>query len=474
VIGVPLTISANVALPPGTIATTGIQPFTAPAALTPASATATYADTTASTTLAIANGTFNATVGPAPSAVATLYKFTGGDGSVPLGLTAGPNGVLYGTTLYGGTSGDGTVFELTRAADASWTQTVLYSFTGGTDGANPAGVVVGIGGALYGTTTYGGASNLGTVFELTPGSARGAWTEIVIYNFAYDGEGVLAYPMGSLVAGANGVLYGATEFGGASDAGAVFQLTPPPAPAGAWTATTLYGFSGLNGDGAYPLAGLTLEPDGALYGATSRGGNANAGTVFRLTPSGSVWTEAVLYSFAGAPDGATPQGPVAAASGILYGTTVYGGNSVSCPRGCGTVFALTPRAGPGAWSEAVLYNFQGAAAGDGYYPAAGLLVGNGGALYGTTPVGGIEGWGTVFRLSPAAPAGPSGGNAPGGEWTETVKASFNLFDGANPAGAMALGPLGALYGSTQYGGSAPCAPQDILLAFCGTIFEVTP
>jgi uncharacterized repeat protein (TIGR03803 family) len=122
----------------------------------------------------------------------------------------------------------------------------------------------------------------------------------------------------------------------------------------------------------------------------------------------------------------------------------------------------------------VLYNFQGAAAGDGYYPAAGLLVGNGGALYGTTPVGGIEGWGTVFRLSPAAPAGPSGGNAPGGEWTETVKASFNLFDGANPAGAMALGPLGALYGSTQYGGSAPCAPQDILLAFCGTIFEVTP
>ena len=121
----------------------------------------------------------------------------------------------------------------------------------------------------------------------------------------------------------------------------------------------------------------------------------------------------------------------------------------------------------------MLYNFQGAAEGDGYYPAAGLLIGDGGALYGTTPADGIEGWGTVFRLSAAAPEGTPRGAAPGGEWTETVLASFSMFDGAIPAGALAVDPVGALYGSTRYGGSSPCEPQDVLRAFCGTVFERT-
>lgn len=465
-VGLDLTISANVTLPPGTISTTAIQPFTTAAPLTPSSATATYSNTSASTTLAVANGTFNATVGPPPSAIATVHKFSGGDGLAPLGLTAGSTGVLYGTTVYGGTPGaQGTVFKLTRTPGGPWTETVLYNFMGGSDGANPAGgLVIGSGGTLYGTTTSGGASNAGTVFELTPG-VGGAWTESVIYNFVSPGFGSSPNPVGTLVAGGNGVLYGVTEFGGAASAGTVFQLTPPPVPGGAWSQTFVYEFTGQNGDGAYPLAGLMMEPNGSLYGTTSRGGIMNAGTVFRVTLSGSAWTETVLYSFAGAPDGSTPQGPLVAANGILYGTTAYGGNGAACLTGCGTAFALAPRAAPEAWSENVIYNFQGAAAGDGYNPAAPLTIGSGGALFGATPYGGIEGWGTVFRLTPGAP---------GGEWSESILASFSFFDGASPAGALATGSQGALYGSAGNGGSSPCAPQSVESAFCGTVFEVTP
>ena len=266
------------------------------------------------------------------------------------------------------------------------------------------------------------------------------------------------------MADANGTLYGVTEFGGGANAGTVFQFAP--AAGGGWAENTLYEFTIQNGDGTGPVAGLMMEPDGSLYGTTGRGGTAGMGTVFRLTPpgaQGSDWTEMVLYSFTGAPDGATPQCPLAAVNGVLYGTTTYGGNA-PVREGYGTVFALKPRAG-GTWSESVIYNFQGAAAGDGYYPAGGLLSGNGEALYGTTPMGGIGGWGTVFRLNPAAPAM---------DWTETVLASFSVFDGATPAGSLIGGSPGALYGVAQGGGSSPCSPQDVEGAFCGTVFEVKP
>ena len=268
-----------------------------------------------------------------------LYTFTGGvDGYLPSsGVVGGSSGPLYGTTIAGGASSLGTVFALTPPASpgGSWTESVLHSFAGGADGLGPAGLLLAKG-VLYGTTQGGGTSNEGTVFELTPPtSLGGAWSESVLYSFAGGNAG--RGPMAGLII-SGGVLYGTTVSGGASDAGTVFALTPPASTGGTWTETILYSFGSVPGDAENPQS-IVLK-DGTLYGTTGSGGDQSNGTVFSLTPAASPgpWNETILYSFAASQDGVLIQtGLIAGPNGALYGTTYAGG-----PNGGGTVYEVTP------------------------------------------------------------------------------------------------------------------------------------
>ena len=400
----------------------------------------------------------------------TLHEFAGhpNDGGNPGygAMAIGKGGVLYGTTVAGGTSDKGTVFSATPPASpgGAWTETVLYSFTGQPkDGWNPeARVAIGTGGVLYGTTSFGGGtSNDGTVFSLTPpASPGGAWTEAVLYSFAGGSDGY--GPVAGVVIGKGGVLYGTTMAGGTSGYGTVFSLTPPASPGGVWTEAVLHSFTGYPSDGNSPHAGVAIGKGGVLYGTTSYDGTHGLGTVFSLTPPaspGGVWTEAVLYSFG--INGATPWTGVVAigTGGVLYGTTSAGGTF-----GVGTVFSLTPPASPGgAWTFSILYSFAGPP-GDGMVPYAGVAIGTGGVLYGTTINGGTgnctgfgqQGCGTVFSLTPPA--------SPGGVWTEAVLYSFTGgSDGYEPLAGVAAGKGGALYGTTCCGGTV-----------FGTVFKLKP
>jgi uncharacterized repeat protein (TIGR03803 family) len=267
-----------------------------------------------------------------------LHNFAGGsDGAYPhTGVILGNNGTLYGTTQSGGASNLGVVFQLSPPVIKGdpWIETVLYSFAGGSDGATPqASLVVDPNGALYGTTVNGGSSNLGTVFQLIPPTTSGQWTEAVLYSFSgADG----ANPQAALIRDSAGDLYGTTYKGGGSSDGTVFELTPPSS-GGTWTELILHSFAGS--DGANPQAALVFDSTGALDGTTGKGGHSGNGTVFRLTPTPSAggWIETVLHSFTGA-DGTNPQSPIVLDSkGYLYSTTVHGGSSSS-----GTVFRSTP------------------------------------------------------------------------------------------------------------------------------------
>jgi uncharacterized repeat protein (TIGR03803 family) len=345
------------------------------------------------------------------------------------------------------------------------TLTVLHNFLS-SDGATPnAGVLMGSGGVLYGTTVSGGPVN-GTVFSLTPPSPGSGWTEADLLNFfgsPIDG----AEPEGALAMGNGGALYSTTYMGGAHTLGTVFSLTPPPAPGGPWTETVLHNFAGVPGDGALPVAGVTIGSGGVLYGTTASGGTGGAssvGTVFSLTPPaspGGVWTETVLHNFiSGGSDGFGPNAGVAIGSGgVLYGTTDAGG-----AFGWGTVFSLTPPASPGgAWIETVLYNFSNGIGGA--VPYAGVTIGNGGVLYGTTYGFGTSDKGTVYMLTPPG--------IPGGTWSVKSLHTFTGYprDGANPYAGVVIGSGGVLYGATQTGGSSSACGSTI---GCGTVFSLTP
>ena len=359
------------------------------------------------------------------------------------GLIIDTAGNLYGTTELGGTSNCGTVFELTPKTGGGWTENVLHSFNNNrSDGTNPlAGLIFDTGGNLYGTTELGGTSNYGTVFELTP-AGGGTWTEKVLYSFNNNGtDGT--NPLGSLLFDASGNLYGTTELGGASNFGAVFELTPTTG--GGWTEKILHSFNGT--DGSNPYANLIFDVGGNLHGTTNSGGTSNYGTVFELTPAGGgSWTEKVLYSFKNnGTDGTNPlAGLIFDASGNLYGTTQGGGAHSS-----GTVFELTHNGG-GRWTEKVLHSFAGV---DGYYPEATLIFDSAGKLYSSTISGGASNIGTVFELTPKA----------GGGWTERVLHSFAVADGFWPYAGVIFDAAGNLYGTTYMGGATEG----------GTVFELT-
>jgi len=387
----------------------------------------------------------------------TLYSFSGGaDGGNPnSGVVIGPRGVLYGTTYGGGANGYGTVYALTPPASESgaWTETVIHNFASGNDGQHPnAGLVIGEGGVVYGTTTYGGdlscTNGCGTVFSLNPpASPGGSWTETVIHPFTgTDG----AYPYSTPVVGPAGVLYGTCYSGGTGLVGTAYSLTPPSSQGGLWTETMLHDFLG-GSDGAFPFAGLTVGHGGVLYGATAGGGTSlNWGTIYSLTPpasSGGAWTKTTLYAFLGptAGDGGAPEAPpVPGSNGVLYGDTSAGTFYGDSAPG-GTAYSLTPSASGAAWTESVLYRFTRSAKGKSPYGR--LIASPGGLLFGTAPYGADWGNGVAFVLRPPASSGS--------DWTEIILHSFTGgSDGANPVGGLAGGSGGVFFGTTMNGGTS--------------------
>jgi uncharacterized repeat protein (TIGR03803 family) len=372
-----------------------------------------------------------------------LYTFVGGgDGIIPVSLTTGPDGALFGAATLGGSidcagygDGCGTVFQLVPpvGTGGSWTESVIYRFGWG-DGAFPyGGLVVGKNGALYGATYAGGAFGVGAVFELRlPAVAGGLWRETVLHSF--DANAVDGFdPYAPVTVGKGGVLYGTTSGGGAYHAGTVFQLTPPAAPGDPWVEAVLYSFAGETIDGGYPTSGVTIGSEGELYGTTPYCGASGVGTVFELIPPpvvGGPWTQTIIHTFTYMTgDWYWPYaGLVAGRNGVLYGTTSSGGSSIG-----GAVLRLMPPALPaGEWTETLLYSFTGGV--DGSAPKAGLILGSNGLLYGTTSAGGSLNLGTMFLLAPPPTRG--------GTWTPAVLHSFGGgADGGNPVAALVFGRM---------------------------------
>jgi uncharacterized repeat protein (TIGR03803 family) len=412
-----------------------------------------------------------------------LHNFQGSDGSYPdAAMITDKAGNLYGTANTGGTgscsqnsiNGCGIVFELSPPAQkgGSWTQTVLYNFQGGKDGAYPnASLIADKAGNLYGVTSQGGKDNCenidyigcGVAFELSP-SGGGAWTETILYRFTGNpkgkGDADFAAPSG-VVFDKSGNLYGIaadggwcfTKYYGTFCNGGAFELKK--SGSGAWTEDVLYRFKGKTA-GTRPI-GAVLDALGNLYGTSLSGGPLDCGSVLVFAPprSGkSAWTESSAYDFQCGTDGAFPlNGVVFDTNGNLYGVSIGTGYEY------GNVYELTPN-GSGGWTESVLYNFMTSA--DGLTPVVGPIVGSGGTLYGTTQQGGPDNKGVVYQLVPQ-----------NGGWSETVLYNFTGGDeGSEPYGGLVLGKGGALYGTTSYGGDMSCA--NGLGNGCGTVFRVMP
>jgi uncharacterized repeat protein (TIGR03803 family) len=377
----------------------------------------------------------------------TLYRFSGGDGASPNGgLVVVDYEHIYGTC--GDTVTNGTVFQFDTFSGLS----VLHYFGGGIDGWEPfAGVALDTQGNLYGTTLRGGASDYGAVYEVTPAGA-----ETVLHSFPYPRPPAIpgprhgadgAYPVGSVVFDPQGNLYGTTSSGGlyspgacTTSCGTVFKMTATGAE------KLIHIFTGAPNDGSGPNS-LIMDTQGNFYGVTSEGGTFNSGTVFKVTSAGD---ETVLYNFANSPnDGADPGGNLLLdAQGNLYGATSEGG------AGYGIVFKLTP-----AGVETVLHSFTNGA--DGSFPSAPLAMDAQGNLYGSTGGGGTYGYGAIYELSPSG--------------TETVLYSFTGgSDGMIPTGVVLYN--GSLFGTTVRGGNNQfCLHQgEKSIHGCGTVFVLTP
>jgi uncharacterized repeat protein (TIGR03803 family) len=404
-----------------------------------------------------------------------LYRFQGNsDGYSPYGnLIWDQAGKLYGTTEYGGTSFYGEIFELSPPAKAGseWKKTTLYSFTDTGDGGRPTdGLIFDSQGNLYGTTGESDDSGFGNVFQLSPPTSKGgAWTESVLYTFQGKSDG--AYPTGGLISDAAGNLYGTTET-------SVFELSPPAPSGSSWTFALLHEFTGAPNDGTYSHAGLVRDAAGNLYGTTLWGGyqgnndcgEIGCGTVFEVSPpaDGGSWTEQIIHFFGMPGDGFDPEGGLTlGAKGNLYGTTYSGGAG-----GGGTAFRLSPPSQSGGeWTEGIIHSFAYSQE-DGAAPMATLVADTAGNLYGTTYFGGTPcfyngadyGCGVVFELSPAG-----GGSA---EWNESVLYFFPRPYGnpRNPAASLLFDASGNLYGTTVEGGVNSCSGDDS--PGCGAVFEI--
>src|SRR3954469_13247068 len=328
-----------------------------------------------------------------------VHDFSGSpDGASPTArLIRDSSGRLFGTTYNGGAQGFGAMFVVDPAGNES----VLHSFDGSVAAYPFAGLLRDGAGNFYGTLSY----NVGTVYKL---DSKGRETTLHVFS-GTDGSD----PQGDLVRDNDGNLYGTTCYGGLSDFGTVFKLNLN----GSYQ--VLHSFTGGT-DGACPIAGVTRDTAGNLYGTASAGGDSNLGTVFEIDTSGN---QTVLHSFSGA-DGATPYGTlIRDAAGNIYSVTYYGG-----AFNAGTVFKIDA-----SGNETVLHNFADVP--DGANPVAGLIRDASGNLYGTTAHGGSSGLGTVFRLGPAGKL--------------TVLHTFSGFDGANPYPGLTWGAAHTLYGLTN-------------------------
>ena len=437
-----------------------------------------------------------------------LYSFQGlpNDGAYPVGgVVFDTAGNLYGATGWGGASvmqcpgiaQCGIVYELSPPTEKGkpWTETVLHVFKGVNynDGNTPqGGLIIDQVGNLYGTTAYGGSgpcelfggrSGCGTVFELIPPKEKGGkWTEKVLHSFQSGKDGY--FPWGDLTFDSAGNLYGATQFGGGYGnncdtpyyqyCGTVFEVSPPKAKGGKWAEKVLYAFKSGD-DGAAPNGGLVFDREGDLYGTTEYGGDTadncgggnafiGCGTVFELTPSTkhAPWTEKILLHFrTDASMGGNPAaGVIFGPNGDLYGTTYWGGQVPT--RDSGTVFKLSHGMG-GAWKETLLHSFPFAGFG-GFSPEAGVSSDSRGNLYGSAAGGGTGFSGTIYRLQPLAIGEMA--------WTYGVLYDFQgpPDDGHYPTSALITDKAGQLYGTTFNGGTGSC--QDG--SGCGTVFALDP
>lgn len=397
-----------------------------------------------------------------------LYSFHGTpDGAGPAGnLIFDRSGALYGTTSGGGVTyldceaGCGTVFKLTPTG-SGYAETILYRFLGqkyNDGGDSPAGgLTPAAGGVVFGTTTYGGPVQEGTIFELAPLGT--GYLERVVHGFgSYPKDG--ANPFAGMTAGKNGVFYGTTFGGGAHGWGTVFALSPSSSGDG-YTESIVYNFRGGTRDGAEPQAPVTVDANGALYGTTNGGGKfcetsgGACGTVFKLTPAGSGYSEKVLHIFRPRKDGAFPQSALLIGkSRALYGTTSEWG-----PRGdCGTIFELLP-AGSN-YTFRVLHVFK---CSNGGSPEAALIADRSGTLFGTAYGRGVycelDQCGSVFELAPS-----------GSGYAYRVLWYFRAHnDGTHPGGGLVEDSSGALYGTTTAGGKRPASKVGF-----GTVFKIVP
>ena len=324
-------------------------------------------------------------------------------------LVVGRDGYLYGTSGSDGTKGAGTVFRITT----NGLLTILHSFTGGEDGANPlVGLLQGASGEFYGTTSDELGSGAGSVFRMAP---NGTLSTVYRFTGLEDGSDPIC-----LLQARDGNLYGTTLNDGVYRCGTIFRLTTNG------TLATLYSFSG-QADGAHPVGGLIQAGDGFLYGTTTDGGNGNSGTVFRIGTHGGFTT---TYRFNGTNDGRNPwAGLIQGRDGNLYGTTFSGGVGTADN---GTVFRITL---DGVFKR--LHAFAGG--NNGRYPYAGLVQADNGVLYGTSLGGGTGDYGTVFRLDTNG--------------VFAVLHSFTYNDGARPVGGLVQAGDGNCYGTTRFGGA---------------------
>jgi uncharacterized repeat protein (TIGR03803 family) len=378
-----------------------------------------------------------------------LYNFTGGsDGGLPEGRLTSYGGNFYGTTYIDGLWGYGTVFEVSPNGSGGWNETVLYSFTGKADGGNPNSsyVVFDSLGNLYGTTQIGGLNSSAC-------SAYAGYNCGVVFELLPNGSGgwteaVLhsfandpdgANPINGLIMDAVGNLYGVTEYGGI-DTGTVFELS---SSGGGWTERVIYTIPSSSN---IPTSGLAMDAAGNIFGATYR-------SVFELSPNGSGgWNPSVIHKFPNQVGTGGGEGfestPVLDPAGNIYGASCYGGASKQ-----GTVYKLTLQ--NGTWRYKVLYPFK--VSPDGNCPN-GIVFDKAGNIYGTTLRGG-NGQGTVFELTPVK-----------NSYKEKVLWRFSGPDGYAPFSGVIL-DNGNLYGTTLYGTACYGSPS---CANAGDVFEVIP
>lgn len=370
----------------------------------------------------------------------------------------------------------------TAVSSHAQTESVVYSFIGGSDGQYPVdSLAVDPAGNLYGTTSSGGYDpclgiGCGAAWELSP--TAGGWAFTLIHDFVGGRDG--AQPLAGFVLDKAGNFYGTTGEGGndhtcvslGPGCGTVIEFSRT---ANGWVEKTLATLNGP-GTGWYPLANLTMDAAGNLYGTTEYGGSSDfcngdaggCGIVFRLSPKAGGWTETVLFVFHSSPQGAGGYLPFSGvaldADGNLYGTTYNGGSATRCSGfGCGVVYKLTPTA-TGPWKETVLHTFVDGP--DGAIPAGGVILDSKGNLYGTAEEGGdltacgALGCGTVFELSPQS----------NGAWHFQVLHKFERADGSAPIAALIFDSQGNLIGTTALGGDLNCNNGS----GCGTVFRLSP